>query len=193
MDLTGIATYATPEELFADPNVQIVDICTPTPQHAPLTASGVHALSLPVEGDVIRIPVPDTGVARSSSGLVAYIKATPDRLVATALGEAQATELWISNADGSDARRLVAGAAADSVERSLAGFSSPRFSPDGRHLYFLSRAWVTSDAVHAVDVVTGREWFVAAGNSLEVIPRGALAGCLLVTQHRYRLLEERLV
>jgi predicted dehydrogenase len=43
VDLSGIATYETPEQLFADPNVQIVDICTPTPQHAPLTIAALRA------------------------------------------------------------------------------------------------------------------------------------------------------
>ncbi|MHA3775688.1 Gfo/Idh/MocA family protein [Verrucomicrobiota bacterium sgz303538] len=43
VDLTGIATYETPEQMFADPNVRIVDICTPTPQHAPLTIAALKA------------------------------------------------------------------------------------------------------------------------------------------------------
>jgi predicted dehydrogenase len=43
VDLSGIATYADAEELFRDPAVQIVDICTPTPQHAPLTIAALKA------------------------------------------------------------------------------------------------------------------------------------------------------
>ncbi len=43
VDLSGIATYETPEQLFADPDIQIVDICTPTPQHAPLTIAALRA------------------------------------------------------------------------------------------------------------------------------------------------------
>lgn len=43
VDLSGIATYETAEQLFADPNVQIVDICTPTPQHAPLAITALRA------------------------------------------------------------------------------------------------------------------------------------------------------
>lgn len=129
--------------------------------------------------------LPDTGLARAPDGHVAFIQATPGRLVPTALGDEQATELWIANADGTGARRLVSGAAGDSAQRTLAAMSSPVFSGDGRRVYFLSRAWVTSDAIHVVDVGTGRESFVAPGNSVAVIPRGPLAGCLLVRQHRY--------
>lgn len=131
-------------------------------------------------------PTSDADVARAATGHVAFIRATPDHLVPTALGDAEATELWIEDADGSHPHRLVVGTAADSVEHSLAAFSSPRFSLDGRRLYFLSHAWVTSDAVHVVDVASGRESFVAPGNALEVILRGPFAGCLLVAQHRYR-------
>jgi dipeptidyl aminopeptidase/acylaminoacyl peptidase len=147
---------------------------------------GILALALGACRSSNTIRLPDTGVTHSPDGRVVFIRATPDRLVATSLGDEQATELWIANADGTAARRLVIGRAADSVERTLAALSVPQFSPDGRRVYFLSRAWVTSDAVHAVEVATGREWFVAPGNSLAIIPRGPLAGCLLVSQHRYR-------
>jgi predicted dehydrogenase len=43
VDLTGIAAYAESAELFADPNVQIVDICTSTPHHAALTMAALRA------------------------------------------------------------------------------------------------------------------------------------------------------
>jgi len=132
------------------------------------------------------IRLPDTGLARASDGRIAFVRATPKQLVSTSLGDEPATALWIATADGSHARRLVTGSAADSVERTLAVMHSPEFSPDAQRIYFLSRAWVTSDAVHAVDVATGREWYVAPGNTLAIIPRGRLAGCLLVEQHRYR-------
>ncbi len=146
----------------------------------------VVAIALAACRTASRIQLPDGGVIHASNGRVAFIRATPGRVVQTALGEEQATELWIASSDGTDARRLVTGRAADSVQRTLAALSSPQFSPDGGRIYFLSDAWVTSDAVHAVDVATGREWFVAPGNSLMIIPRGPLAGCLLVGQHRSR-------
>jgi hypothetical protein len=127
----------------------------------------------------------DSASARSRDGHIAFIRSTPGRRVATSLGDEEATELCITNSDGTKARLLVTGTAGDSVERAIAGMSNPRFSLDGKTVYFQSRAWVTSDAVHAVDVASGREWFVAPGNILDVIPRGPFAGCLLVGEHRY--------
>jgi predicted dehydrogenase len=49
MDLTGIKTYAEADELFADPNVDLVDICLPPNLHAKMTIAalkaGKHVLS----------------------------------------------------------------------------------------------------------------------------------------------------
>jgi predicted dehydrogenase len=43
MDLTGIKTYADADELFADPNVDMVDICLPPNQHAKMTIAALNA------------------------------------------------------------------------------------------------------------------------------------------------------
>lgn len=118
---------------------------------------------------------------------VAFVRGTPGDSVDTALGREEATALWIIGVDGGGARMLVRGRSADSPERTLARFQSPQFSPDGRRIYFLSSAWATSGAVHAVEMASGGERFVAPGNSLEVVPSGEYAGHLLVSQHRYFL------
>jgi len=116
---------------------------------------------------------------------VAFVRRKPGVMVEAASGPREATELWVANADGAGARRLVGSQAAESMERMLAGFTDPSFSPDGRRLYFLSSAWATSGAVHVVELATGAERYVCPGNSLEVVPRGEYAGHLVVEQHRY--------
>jgi len=116
---------------------------------------------------------------------VAFVRAIPGDSVETAAGSEEAMALWIVRADGSGARMLVRSRSSEHPERTLASFSDPQFSPDGRRIYFLSSAWVTSGAVRAVDVASGAERFVAPGNSLEVVPSGTYAGHLLVSQHRY--------
>jgi predicted dehydrogenase len=42
VDLSGVAAYATAEELIADPEVEVVDICTVTPLHAPLAIAALR-------------------------------------------------------------------------------------------------------------------------------------------------------
>lgn len=48
LDLTGVKTYRDVAAFLADPELQLVDICVPTPQHHPLTlaalAAGKHVL-----------------------------------------------------------------------------------------------------------------------------------------------------
>jgi len=43
MDLTGIKTYAETDELFADPNVDLIDICLPPSLHAKMTLAALQA------------------------------------------------------------------------------------------------------------------------------------------------------
>ena len=43
MDLTGVKTYAEADELFADPNVDLVDICLPPNMHAQMTIAALAA------------------------------------------------------------------------------------------------------------------------------------------------------
>jgi predicted dehydrogenase len=43
IDMSGLALFERAEELIADPRIQIVDICMPTPLHAPLTIAALRA------------------------------------------------------------------------------------------------------------------------------------------------------
>ncbi|MEI7932087.1 MAG: hypothetical protein WCI21_03405 [Alphaproteobacteria bacterium] len=61
----------------------------------------------------------------------------------------------------------------------------PTWALDGRTVYVMAQAWVTSDSVHAVDTVTHTEHYICPGNSLAVIRNGPYRGDLLVSQHRY--------
>lgn len=119
--------------------------------------------------------------------MIAFVRHTPGLMVNTATGPDEAAELWVMRVDGTGARLLVRGRGDSAPRDTLADFTSPQFSPDGRRVYFLSRAWVTSHVVHVVTVESGRTQFVCPGNTLEVIPHGEYAGHLLVTQHRYFL------
>lgn len=61
------------------------------------------------------------------------------------------------------------------------------FSPDGKVVYFISSAWVTSGALHRVNVDGTGERFIEGANSVEVVPRGEYKGDLIISQHRYFL------
>ena len=118
---------------------------------------------------------------------IAFIRGTPGDSVEAVAGPEEATSLWTVRVDGSGARMHLRGRAAEAAGQVLAGLQGPRFSPDGRRVYFRSAAWATSDAVHVLDLSTGSERVLVAGNSLEVVPSGEYAGFLIVSQHRYFL------
>lgn len=133
----------------------------------------------------------ESTVIRSPDGkLEAFICSTPDRhfpdhgawIVDGNYNGVEATELWISKPGGADARLLMRGGAESY------GLRSPRFSPDGQHLYFLSCGFsYTAYRVHCMDLKTGKVTVITFGSSLDVILRGDYAGHLVVTQHRYFL------
>ena len=118
---------------------------------------------------------------------IAFIRGTPGDSVVVAAGPEEATSLWTVGVDGGGARMHVTGRAAEIAGEILAALQAPRFSPDGRRIYFLGAAWATSGAVHVLDLATGTERFLVAGNSLDVVPSGEYAGFLVVSQHRYFL------
>lgn len=119
--------------------------------------------------------------------LVAFVRDTPGDSVEIVIGTEEATSLWTIHVDGSDARMRLKGRAGETAGESLAMLHGPQFSPDGARIYFLSAAWANSAAVHVLDLATGNERFLVAGNSLEVLPAGEYAGHLMVSQHRYFL------
>src|SRR4051812_3375704 len=43
VDLTGVKTYADVGQLLADPDIDLIDVCTVTDQHAPLTIRALEA------------------------------------------------------------------------------------------------------------------------------------------------------
>jgi len=65
--------------------------------------------------------------------------------------------------------------------------ASLQFSPNGETIYFLTQAWVISNALHAVSVDGSSERFITDANSLKVLTRGKYIGDLVISQHRYFL------
>ena len=118
---------------------------------------------------------------------IVFVRAVAGKKIHTGSGESEAAELWQIRTDGKQATRLVAPRDADNMQQVIAAFDDACFSPDGRYVFFLTPAYATSGAVHVVDTTNGKEHFLMAGNSLEVVPAGEYRGCLLVEQHRYFL------
>ena len=72
------------------------------------------------------------------------------------------------------------------IENRLTNMMDLIFSPDGQFLYFTSRAWVVTRALHRYDFTNKSEKFVCDGNSIEVIKYGKFKGFLVVSKHKYK-------
>ncbi len=101
-------------------------------------------------------------------------------------GAGDVAAVWLINLGGGAPRRLLGSLPSDDPKANLTELTGPKFSNDGRTVYVQSAAWVTSGAVHAIDVATGAHRFIAAGNSLAVVRNGLYSGSLIVSQHMYR-------
>jgi dipeptidyl aminopeptidase/acylaminoacyl peptidase len=97
----------------------------------------------------------------------------------------QDKEIWLSDAANRDVKRIVAVQPHDNPHKNLGEFNSLVFSPDGKRLYFMSEAWVTSNGIHVFEISTGTEHFVTDGNTLQILSNGQYAGFLIVQKHKY--------
>lgn len=118
---------------------------------------------------------------------VAFVRATPDRKIAAGSGD-DTSELWLMEADGSSPVRLLeahVARRANKLEGLVALISNPHFSCDGKRIFFQTTAWVTSGAIHVIDLATKKEHFVLAGDGLSIVREGDYRDCVVAQQHRY--------
>ncbi len=59
------------------------------------------------------------------------------------------------------------------------------FSPDNKALYFLTSAWVTSGALHVVNINGSKLRYLQPANLFDVIKQGKHKGKLVIQQHQY--------
>jgi Tol biopolymer transport system component len=95
-------------------------------------------------------------------------------------------EIWLVDVAGGDMRRVVKTRVdSDSAEANLSQFNSLVFSVAGDRLYFLSEGSMEIDALHVLDISTGKQKYLTEGNSIFVIPSGRYVGYLIVEQQQY--------
>lgn len=116
-----------------------------------------------------------------------YLKRKPDKSLAEDAQEEfeEFRELWLSDSSGKDAHRILETRPDDDPEKNLTYFNSMKFSPDSKQLYFLTKAWATSNALHVLDLASGKEHFITDTDSVLVINKGRYANHLVVMKHKY--------
>ena len=99
----------------------------------------------------------------------------------------QTDEIWIVNTEEMTKKLLVAPHfSCRDVSKIIIDPHNLHFSPNSKTLYFETSAWVTSGAIHAVDVDGSHLRFVTDGGELRVVQSGPYKGDIIVNQHRYR-------
>ncbi|HZE57095.1 MAG TPA: hypothetical protein VE031_04520 [Chthoniobacterales bacterium] len=116
---------------------------------------------------------------------VAFVRKVDGKKIATGSDEVEPTELWQVRVDGKEPSMLVRCRESKKMDSLIGGFENLQFSADGKLLYFVTAAWVTSGAVHVVDTTNRKEHYVFPGNDIKVVKSGEYKDCLLVQQHRY--------
>jgi hypothetical protein len=118
-----------------------------------------------------------------------YLQSGPDGILAD--------QVWIVGIDGKKEKMIAQDHNPDEI-RVAAKFDGSKviahihedyfqFSPDSKKVYFITSAWVTSGALHSVNVDGTGERFIAGANYLKVIDKGKHKGNLIIQQHRYFL------
>ena len=116
---------------------------------------------------------------------IVFVRAVTGEPIATGSDRVEPTELWQVSVIGKEAKKLLGCRRSGEPKQVVAAFHDLQFSTDGKTVFFVTPAWATSGAVHAIDRATGKERFVCAGDNLEVIRSGDYRDCLLLQQHRY--------
>lgn len=95
------------------------------------------------------------------------------------------TQLWIADGATGQARILFKPRPADDRKANMAALWNPLFSLNGGFVYVESEAWVTSAAIHQINVQTGAEKYVIDGSIHALVRTGPYRGYLLVQRHLY--------
>ncbi len=95
-------------------------------------------------------------------------------------------QIWVYEIESKKEKLLVKGnLKCDEPEKQIIDPSHLLFSPDNQTLYFMTSAWVTSGALHAVKIGSAKQNYIVPANEFEVISNGQYKGYLIVYQHRY--------
>lgn len=133
----------------------------------------------------------DSPILSSNNKIIAFIRTShkiiPDACAAFANNKsAFGNQIWTYNLKEKKEKLLVDNNfECDTPEKEIVDPANLQFSPDNKILYFITSAWVTSGALHAVNIDGTNQHYVIFANSFEIVLKGQYKGYLIVRQHRY--------
>lgn len=95
------------------------------------------------------------------------------------------TSVWLANVRTGKSWQLLASSPSDEMTANLAAMWKPQFSVGGKAVYVMAEAWVTSSAIHRIDIASAQHRFIIDGELLDVETSGKYRGYLFVRKRRY--------
>lgn len=121
--------------------------------------------------------------------MIAFVRKTKDPIPERCLDLSDAkygNQIWLYNLASKEEKLLVANNYdCSNPQTKILDPTSLQFSSDNKILYFITSGWVTSGALHAVNIDGKDLRFIIPANSVEVVSNGRYEGYLIVMQHRY--------
>ena len=97
-----------------------------------------------------------------------------------------AQQIWIYDVKSKKEHLLVgSNFSCKNPEKQMLDPQQLQFSPNGKKLYFMATGWVTSAALHVVNVDGKNEHYLIPANKYSIVPKGQYKGCIIAWQHRY--------
>jgi hypothetical protein len=95
------------------------------------------------------------------------------------------TSVWLADVRTRKIWRLLASSPSDEPTANLAAMWKPQFALNGKAIYVMAEAWVTSSAIHRIDIASARHRFIIDGELLDIEATGKYRGYLFVRKKRY--------
>ena len=133
-------------------------------------------------------PIPDSCSTRNNSDSDAAIDPDTGQPIDTAKDKNTdyAQQIWIYDVKSKKQKVLVhSNFSCNDPEKQILDPQELKFSPDGKKLYFMTTGWVTSAALHVVNVDGKHEHYLIPTNDYSIIPKGQYKGYIIAWQHRY--------
>ncbi len=123
---------------------------------------------------------------------IAWVKSvpaalSPDCQALLLSDKSQVDQIWIFDLKTGKENLLVnSNLDCNHMEKAIVAINQLAFSPKGQILYFETNAWVTSGALHAININGSGLKYLTPSNGFKLITTGPDAGDLVINQHRYR-------
>jgi len=116
---------------------------------------------------------------------IALIREDTERMTCFLDGCLLGNEIWLYDIEKEEETMLLRGRYKKEEEGVTKIHNLTFLLNDNENIYFMCGGWVTSDAIHKLNILTKETKFITDGNSLEPINKGDYEGNMFTLKHKY--------